>query len=362
MILIVAVMMLVLCGCEKPGFDRYACLDISYASDETSLTDNSNGTLKGVRITNNRKDAKEILDMIYDYLAAQGIEKNIKAIYDIQAGMAGNFSSVTPVKVVFEDENVEPVYILLFTDFRKYTAGKSIMGDVREKDVINNQYYVKFNEVISTYYDQIKARLGFLNKGAEAQIMFPIEEVRDVTFKEPDKTMEMLRGDTYAAYIRFMLGSWIVDPEGISINGEYYQKLISDDIKSTEDLVTKHLMKYFTPGVSQDIRAAFSDMFTGEYPVYVDYNGSVYVAPIGMGGPEGLESLEIKSVGEKGDLLFMILEKVMVELDDDWNPIDGSQQRYEYLWIFEKDASGEWKCGEFADPVYEMFTSIPVTE
>ena len=384
LMLIAAILLLCACTPTDKGteFDRYGCLDPAYASDKTSIWDNDAGSIDCLRITTDKADAKELLDVIYDHLAAQGIEKNIKAIYDVRAGLVGTCTAVMPVKVLFEDENVEPVFVVFFQDSRVYSAGQEIIGDVRDRDVVDDKYVDKFGGLLISFVQKVTSKYDFLKEDAVTP-MFDATMIRNLSFSAPDKEMEMLMRNTNSTYLRFGFALWgeMLDSAGVTLDGQYYQKLVSDEIRSTSDLVSKHLGSCFTERVAQDLRKEFSDLFEDETPVYIDYNGYLYVMPIGMGAAEGLKliditfmwdecskqtisaaeglkSTEVKAIAQKdGSLLFMIIEKVMVELDGIFNEIPGSEQKYEFLWVYEKDESGNWKCGQYDDILYGRYTS-----
>ena len=101
----------------------------------------------------------------------------------------------------------------------------------------------------------------------------------------------------------------------VTLDGEYYQKLLPDDIKSTADMVTRHLGSYFTERISEEFRKEFNYLLEGEHPVYMDYNGSLYVVTVGMGGVAGIKSIELKAVAKNDDsLLCMVIEKVAANM------------------------------------------------
>ncbi len=97
-------------------------------------------------------------------------------------------------------------------------------------------------------------------------------------------------------------------------------------------------------------------MYSGDYPIYLEYDGALYIAPIGMGGPEDLESVEVKYTAQKGNYLFFIVEATRVDRNwDTWEVIDRYYQ--EFIIVYEKSGDS-WLCDYFTDISYGFYETM----
>ncbi len=341
---------------EVPEFDRLDAIKPLKDPEKLTLHDNSQGTeFDLIHIdTDSYPDAKDILDVAYAYLEAQGINGLIKAMYKIPMGFAGQYDSFDPIKIIFTDESIPPLYIVPLVDAREYTKGWAVMGSFRDADVSNSEYFNKVLDIHDLYSNGLLEKLGLREE--DISVLFPIVMTRDLNFVEPVKSHMILFENSNEVYFKYALATWYdyTSEESATINGNYYQKLNHPDIKSVADFDT-YLQSAFTKLCADEIKL-YRDMTGGEYPIYVDHEGAVYVAPMGMGGPEDLEDAYIRAVAQQGDSrLFMIIEAKRCDRDDNWKPIN---IRYtEHLRVFEKDSEGNWKCDWFDDHVYGFYTS-----
>ncbi len=352
--------MLFACACQGGGNgkdSKYDILKPSDAADDMSIFDNTQGTMTLWRVTTDSiSEANELLDLIIEYLASQGLTDEIKALYLLDAGIAGNYGSILPIKVLFKDENADPVFVPVYRDDIKYTKGMCCMGHFRDSEVQNGEFFNKIIEVSDTFDKKLKNDLGFLRD--DVDIYFPIKMTRDLSFEMPDKAMTMLWGDTASTYTKFAVAMWSdqLDENSTKIDGVDYQRINNDNIKTLDDLKT-FLASSFTEDESSNIYDAFPYLVSGESPVYKEYEGSLYIQPIGIGSDITLKGIEVKYVAKQEDLrLFMILEATRAVMDDDWNEVGESFE--EYLIVFEKDNAGQWKCDHYVDIPFHMYESM----
>ena len=364
--LLLAMLMLFTCACgggsNKPGqSDKYDAVKPLNDPVEKYIEDSGLGNLylSHVDTGSYGDDAKVLLDLVEEYLGTQGISAKIKAMYSIAFGLAGNFDDVIVVKVEFEDESVLPIYIEILHDFRKYTAGYSVMGSFRDSDVSNKDYFNKALSIMEAYDKKLSADLGFLRD--DVFVGFSIRMTRDLSFHMPDANDELLRGNTMAVYNKFTLASWydtLDEPK--ELDGFWVQRINDPNITSLDSLNT-FLQSAFTQRVAKEIMDAFPYLVSGDYPVYIEKDGSLYIQPIGMGGPEDLLDAKVKYVAQQGDSReFMIIEATRCDRDDNFEPIN---IRYtEHLYVFEKQSDGTWRCDHYDDYVFGRYESSIETQ
>ncbi|MBR0481282.1 MAG: hypothetical protein IJJ48_02285 [Firmicutes bacterium] len=361
--LLLALVMLFACACDggKNGSkdDRY---DAIKPGDEEAVTlydSTLNQTLTLTKVTTeSREDASDLLDVIYAYLESLGISAKVKSLYTIPFGLAGNWNEYLPVKVFFEDESVSPIYVIVLKDGTKYTAGLTAMASFRDADVANSEYFNKTLSCIDNWEALLKEALGF--QGSDKSIFFPITMTRDLAFATPSDNDKKLYEETNSRYYKYMLALWYDDMgESVQINGLWYQPLNRDDIKSRDDL-REYLAGVFTEKNVEGIKASRPELESGDYPVYYEYDGKLYVAGIGMGGPEDLESVELKYVAQQRDYLFFIVEATRA--DRNWNSSTDSWETtnrhyQEFMYIYEKPVDS-WLCDYYTDISFGFYETI----
>ena len=359
--IILVLTMLFACGCgggsEAPQKDdRYDAVKPAENEEAVTLYDSTlDQTFTLSRVTtSSREDAQQMLDVIYAYLESLGITAKIKSLYTIPFGLAGQYADNIPVKVYFSDENVAPAYVMVLKDSIEYTKGMSAMGSFRDADISNNEYFNKCLAIIDAYSAKLKEALGFAR--SDVEMYFPSIMTRDLSFALPSEKEKSLYGETNSRYYKYMLALWSNDfGEPEYIDGMYYQPLNRDDIKKKDDLGT-FLGGVFTQDNVDMIRNARPDLESGSYPIYYEHNGKLYVAPIGMGGPEDLESVELKYTAQKGDYLFFIVEATRVERN--WDTWEVTSRNYqEFIYVYEKSGDS-WLCDHFVDISFGFYQTM----
>ena len=352
--------MLFACGCgggsnAPKEDDRYDAVKPVSGEEAVTLYDSTlDQTLTLTRVTtDSRSDAKDLLELVISYLESLGVNAKIKSMYTIPFGLAGNWSEYLPIKVFFDGESVQPIYVIVFKDGIKYTEGLTAVASFRDSDVSNNEYFNKTTGLTDVWNYKLKESLGFASSYKE--VFFPITMTRDLAFSTPSESEKELYSETTSRYYKYMLAMWQEMGEAQTINGNYYQKLNRDDIKSKDDL-GKYLGGVFTEPVVSGIRNARDFLESGDYPIYLEYDGALYIAPIGMGGPEDLESVEVKYTAQKGNYLFFIVEATRVDRNwDTWEVIDRHYQ--EFIIVYEKSGDS-WLCDYFTDISYGFYETM----
>ena len=359
--ILLALAMLLACSCGPSGQpakdDRTDAIKPASGEETVTLYDSTlDQTFTLTRVTTeSREDAADMLDVIYAYLESLGITAKIKSMYTVPFGLAGQYADNIPVKVYFTDENVAPIYVMVLKDTIEYTKGLSTMGSFRDADITNNEYFNKCIAVMDAYNAKLKEALGFAKDDVE--LYFPVFMTRDLSFAIPSESQKDLYGETNTRYFSYILGSWhndLGEPQYIGSN--YYQPLNRDDIKSRDDL-GKYLAGVFTQDRVTEIRAARPDLESGDYPVYYEKDGKLWVAPIGMGGPEDLESIEVKYAAEKNGYLFFVVEATRVTDRnwDTWEPL--SKEYQEFLCVYEKSGDS-WLCDYYTDISFGWYQTM----
>ncbi|MBO4819610.1 MAG: hypothetical protein J5528_05655 [Firmicutes bacterium] len=358
--------MLFACGCgggsnESQKDDKYDAVKPGTGEDGLYITDSTWGTnfnMTHVDTESFGEDAKAMLDLAEGYLSGQGIGAKIKAMYSIAFGMAGNFDDVLVLKIFFTDESVQPIYLEVLHDFRKYSAGWSVMGSFRDSDVTNNEYFNKALSIADGYDEKLTSNIGFLRD--DVTVCFPIRITRDLSFQLPDANDETLMGNTREVFNRFTLAGWsdVLD-EPTTIDGIYVQRINDPKITSLASLDV-YLGTAFTGRVVKEIKDSYDYLLSGTSPVYIEKDGSVYIQPIGMGGPMGLMDAYVKYVAQQGDREFVVIEAKRCDFDDDFNPINIHYT--EHLFVFEKQGDGSLRCDYYDDYVFGRYTSSMETE
>ena len=350
-------MLFVMAACEggNKTDDKDNVIKPSANEEDIYIHDNTWGDIKLLRVTTeSRQDASELLELIKKYLTSLGMNYKIKSLYIIPNVTQDYAEEILPVRVYFDDASIDYIYVSVLVDKTKYTPGKVCVGNFRDSDVVNNEYIETACWYGGDFNTKLANDLGIGNKRPDvSNVSFPLYMTRDLSFEVPTKIHHMLMQDTISAFYKYIHADWSneFEPGVVIIDGNYYQKLISDTIKSLDDL-NAYLKQYFTEFVAWDIEA-FYGMTQGDYPIYLEKDGAIYVCPIGIGGPIGYIGPEVKYVAEKDGYLFMIIEGSWTEFDDDFNPIN---PYFTYdMYVFEKDASGEWKCDRFRDIPYGRY-------
>ena len=351
--------MLFACGCgggkNDPKDDRSDAIKPAEGEEAVTLYDSTlDQTLTLTRVTTeSREDAADILNLVYSYLEGLGITAKIKSLYTIPFGLAGNWEEYIPIKVFF-DGDVPPAYVIVLRDGTKYTPGMTAMASFRDSDVSNSEYFNKTTNCIDNWTGNLKKALGFGD--SDHDVNFPITMTRDLSFALPSDSDKALYEEVVTRYSRYMLALWNEDlGEAQMIGGNYYQPLNRDDIRKKDDF-HDYLAAIFTEDNISPIRSARSDLESGEYPVYYESDGRIYVAPIGMGGPENLEGVEIKYSAQNGNYLFHIMEATRVERNwDTWEVI--SRHYEEYIFIYEKSGDS-WLCDYFTDIPFGFYSTM----
>ena len=345
-------LMVFACGCgggsKAPEDDRSDAIKPASGEEAVTLYDSTlDQTLTLTRVTtDSREDAKELLNVVYAYLESLGITAKIKSMYTIPFGLAGQYDDILPLKVFFEDENVAPIYIPVFHDGREWTKGLTAEGSFRDDDVTNSEYFNKTLAVDEAWKNKLKANLGFAKE--DIQMYFAIAMTRDLSFSIPDENQKKLYEETVDRYTNYMLATWSNDlGEPKEIDAGFYQPLNRDDIKTRDDL-GKYLGAVFTEENVTAIRQANPDLESGSYPIYYEYDGKLWVAPIGQGGPEDIGNIEVKYAAQKGDYLFLIIEVTRID-DRNWDTWEVLKSHYEeHIFVYEKSGSN-WLCDYFED-------------
>ena len=337
------------CGGGDKADSKNDIIKPSSSEEDIYLYDSTWGNIKLLRVTtDSRPDAEELLELIMKYLASLGIDAEIKALYAVPTEAEDYAEGTLPVKVYFKDGSIDPVYVTVMIDKTKYTPGKLCTGSYRDSDVVNDEYLLKSFEQNSAYAEKLADGIGIGNKRTDISgVFFPIFMVRDLSFELPSESHSKLMSDTIATYEKYVHAEWYNETQegGVTIDGWLYQKIISDTIKSYEDLKAFR-MRSFTEFVADEIEVIFG-MTKGEHPIYLEKDGAIYIMPIGMGGPLGYRGAKVKYVAEKDGYLFMLIEGEWTDFDDDFNP---TAPYYTYdMYVYEKDASGAWKCDSYAD-------------
>ena len=354
-----ALIMIFSCACQKGNGNNDKNSAIAPVSEEEQLKLHDGGTNQDFDLhritTDSYKNAQELLDGAIDYMSTLGIGAKIKAMYAIHMGIASEYEEVFPIKIVFEDENIAPIFLVLLKDMRRYTAGMSFMGSFRDTDVADEKYFDKVIEIADLYDAKLKKNLGLLRD--DINVCFPIRMTRNLAFSMSSSNTEILLEDTMTIFNKYSLAMWsseLSETDTLSENGMYYQKLESNVIKSLKDLET-YLGTAFTKRNTEEIINTLG-LDSGDSPVYIERNDSLYVMAIGMGGPMGLKSIKPKYVAYQEDArMFVIAEATWVDFDDDFKE---TGTRYtEHLFVFEKDEQGDWKCDFYDDISFGRFTS-----
>ncbi len=346
------------CGGESKKDDKSKIIGPSASEEDIYLHDNTWGDIKLIRVTTaSRNDAEELLDLITDYLTSLGMTSKIKSLYIIPNVSEDYAEETLFVRVYFEDSSVDYVYVSIHVDKTKYNPGKICVGSFRDADVKNEEYINTAFEKTGDYADKLANDLGIGSKRTDVSgIFFPLYMTRDLSFELPAESHEKLMRETMDAYDKYVHAGWSSEsePGGVSIDGMYYQKIVSDTIKSYDDL-RNFRMTYFTEFVADEIEARFG-MTEGDHPIYLEKDGALYFCPIGMGGPFGYKGPKVKYVAEKDGYLFMLIEGEWTDFDDDYNP---TTPYYTYdMFVYEKDTSGTWKCDCYEDIGLRQYESV----
>ena len=359
--LLLALLMLFTCACgggdKEPKYDRSEAIKPVSGEEAVTLYDSTlDQTLTLTRVTtDSRTDAADLLDLVYTYLESLGITANIKSMYTIPFGLAGNWNEYLPIKVFFDGESVQPIYVLVLKDGIKYTKGITAFASFRDSDISNNEYFNKTTGCIDKWEKDLRDALGF--NAPDKNVYFPIFMTRDLPFALPSESEKSLYENMSGRYYKYMLALWYneLDETPQYINGNYYQRLNRDDIRSLDDL-GKFLGEAFTQDRVSEIRSARSFLESGDYPIYLEHDGAMYIAPNGMGGPEDLENVEVKYTAQNGDYLFCIIEATRVERNwDTWEVTDRYYE--EYICVFEKSGDS-WLCDCFTDISYGFYQTM----
>lgn len=303
--------------------------------------------------TDSRKDASELYMIIREYLDKLGVTAEIKSLYTIPFGLANNYSECIPVKVYFEDEGVKPIYVDIFKDDTRYTPGLSAIGHYRDEDVVNDEYLTKTTDVLYAWIDKLQESLGFLD--SKHDVHFIITCLRDLPLATPSESEKKLFEYTADRYFHYMLASWPELGEATTIDGQYYQILNRDDIKSVDDLRT-YLAGAFTERILLEIQTARPELEMGDHPVYYEKDGALYVAPMGQGGPEDLAGVEVKYSAQNDNYLFLILEATRVVRN--WDTWEVEYSFYEeYMIVYEKTGDS-WLCDFYVDIPFGYYESL----
>ena len=361
--ILLALIMIFMCGCgggtnEKDPYEAVKPVEGEQLEPIKDSTWGADFPLTHIDTESRGEDAKVILDIISEYLKSQGMTADIKALYSIAFGIAGNFDDIPVVKVVFTDESVLPVYIPILHDFRQYSKGYSVMGSFRDSDVVGGEYFNKALSVIDNYDSKLKSDIGLLRD--DITVNFSPRIIRDLSFKTAGEEDKKLFDDTQNVYSKFTLAMWydVMEENLTKIGDIYYQKITDPKFNSLASLDV-FLGTAFTQREVTEIKDANSEMFEGNYPIYVEKDGALYVAGIGMGGNAYIEDVALKYVAENDNYYFMIIEVKRCERDDNFEPINPYYT--EHLWVFEKQNGGTYRCDYYDDYIFGRFLSMMPT-
>ena len=363
---ILAIGLLLVSGCTPTEEDDpYAAIKPSEAgtSEDSKIYDAGLGgdiTVKRIT-TDSREDATELFELIKAYLESQGVTATIKSLHILEVGMAGNWEAVLPVKVLFEDEKVNPVYVVVYQDFRKYTKGMTCMGLFRDSDVINDRYFDKISEVTFGFENNLKKKLGL--EDDNIIFNFTVKTTRDLNFSTADKTADMLFNDANSIYQHFIFASWYeVDENAVEINGNPYNQVLLEGVHTFEDMAD-YMQVVFSERLAENLLMEFYRLYNVDH-IYVEYNGELYVTTVGMGGPYNLKTITVTKTAQKGDdIKFVIVETTWANyeyIDDVETEV--SEDKVETMFIFVKDENGVWKCDHFEDVIFGWYADSFDTE
>ena len=188
------------------------------------------------------------------------------------------------------------------------------------------------------------------------EIYFPIRITRNLSFQTAGAADEELLVKTRNVYDKFTLADFydVLETPPTTVDGFWVQRINDPKFTSIDSLYV-YLGTAFTDRVVKEINDRFDYMTEGNSPVYIEKDGSLYVVPIGMGGPEGLMDAKAKYVAQEGNWEFVIVEATRCDFDDDWNPINTHYT--EHLFVFEKQGDGSYRCDYYTDYVFGWYES-----
>jgi len=355
-LLLVLILLFAFTSCDKPDpepepqppvFDKNSALEPKENPSKQTIYDSIVGTdIELAQIVKTDILATETLDLAYQCLAQMKIEDNIISLYNVPLGMAGNYVSYDVIRIDLQNTTDDAIYMVLVRD----NEGTALAGWFRQSEVENARYIAAATKVKTAYETALLNEFGFNNE--KITVQFPITWLKGLSLKAANDTVQTLYKNTTTAFYKIRLCNvfdWSSEPE-------YYQDnycKVSDPNFNSLETMKAYLGTVFTDDIRDDI---YKEVTTEPDILYVEANGKLYAAMIGMGGNDRIREINAKYFAETDTKLFMVVEASMQQWSDDYSYIMDSWTE-EYLFTYVK-ANNTWLCNNFTDITFGFYSTI----
>ncbi len=322
---------------DPAEFHREDAIQVSKEQTPRFLKDEMAGDvlLTHIDVKSYPNDAQTLLDLAYQALESVYFKANVKAMYEVPLGLAGQFSSFDPVLIETDNAalNEDPLYMVPLQN----EDGYKLIGTFFESDVKDNDHISACSDVYNFFINSILSENGLLR--SDTQIMFNAVKLSNLKLKPVSAEFADLYHAANERILDFFTGNVISDDGWQNVDADGRCKVDLYGLKSLAD-VKKWLGEYFT----EDI-AAFAMAKTDSY---IEKNGALWAYPAGIGDNMSVEDFRPKFMAQKDESTAVLLvELTRIEFDSSWDNITGRHFE-EYYFELTKTPQG-WKFSDYTD-------------